>query len=103
MKWFVYVGLVVLFVVIVLTPSVVNIVEHELAHQQIFASYGVNSTISYSFSGGVTTAGGSGCTEGCQILHELNEIVTYNLQSVSMAIVGTNLMLFLIFCKMGRN
>ncbi len=62
---------------------------HEIVHQTIYASYGIKSKISYELNFpyfiGKTTPVGSikNCTENCEILHNLNEIVSYNLDSIT--------------------
>lgn len=63
-------------------------IEHESAHVAIYNAYGVDSSVHYQFlsADGIfhgrvaytEAQDGSGCTESCHQLHEMNEIVGYN-------------------------
>lgn len=56
---------------------------HEHAHVEIFRSYGVTSHVEYfsHFPDAVTIADGnrSRCTANCDLAHDINEVVGYQL------------------------
>jgi hypothetical protein len=75
-------------------------VTHETIHKQIFAHFGVDSTIKYNYSpfadvAGTTTPADNykSCNETCYLEHTLNEIVTYNINNL----VSTLFLFFLLF------
>lgn len=67
---------------------VLQTVIHEHLHQLIYEDYGINSTVEYHFlrlkgDVGVTKAWvkEGECPEACEMAHEMNEIVGYNLNN----------------------
>jgi len=98
--------MVIFFVVIVLIINVLNVVEHEQVHQAIFKSYDIESEIDYFvFENGflnwaATTTGDDPygkCNETCQTMHNYNEIVGYNLQSIlSLLSIGILIIIILL-------
>ena len=53
-----------------------SIVMHEVAHAEIFKGYGFKPEITIGLLSGYTTAyGNATCTDDCQMLHSLNELV----------------------------
>ena len=57
---------------------------HERAHVEIYKSYGIDSRVDYfSHFPDIVTIPEENCpTEDCEIQHNLNEIVSYNLNYI---------------------
>lgn len=63
-----------------------HVTQHELVHVQIYKTYGIDSDWHYTYSGGYTevtnVTEAYNCTEKCEELHLLNEIVGYNVLTI---------------------
>lgn len=79
--------LALLFVTILflIATGLVGTYYHELAHQQIYAFYGVNSVIGVHWWGMDTTPSGL-CTGDCTLAQSIVEAIGYNLVPVIFAI-----------------
>lgn len=79
-----------LFLILVcISFFIVGTYYHEEAHVAIYKSYGVDSTVEWKWWGAQTVAyPGDKCNDSCLMQHNLNEIITYNLNCVAMLIWG---------------
>ncbi len=61
--------------------------NHELAHQEIYKCYNIDSKISYNWDYAITTPLGnySNCDSNCELAHNINEVVGYHLQVIYVA------------------
>jgi hypothetical protein len=84
-----------------------HVAMHEDAHVQIFRSYGVQSDWHYTLRGGVTSISNLSqanlCNENCEDLHELNEIIGYNVITIVLAIFGAAIILITFFSMRDYN
>lgn len=77
---------------------------HEAAHQQIYASYGINSTIHLwqDFPDMTTTADKPCPTEVCTLANNLNEVQGYNSTALFL-LVGFGLFIIIIYLDLILN
>lgn len=90
------------FVLLILfiASVVAGTLQHENVHKAIFTDYGIKSTVKYSwfrgiFTGtmGVTSAvyDSKECSDSCKLAHEINEVISYNLETLMFSIFGVAL------------
>ena len=84
MKFLTFVFLIVIF----LAGFFLIVFEHELAHQQIFRSYGIDSKIDwFKHFPDVATVPEEPCAEdSCTLAHDINEVVGYTAQGIYIAL-----------------
>jgi len=97
----------IIFVVIFLSGIFLNIISHEQAHQAIFTSYGIDSSIHYrgayfQVSPENMTYASKMCNETCLMLHSQNEIVGYNTQGL-FVLIGAGLLFIILLIELGQN
>ena len=88
--WFVLIGFLLFFL---------GGVMHEKVHVAIFEGYGIDSKIEYfRYFPDMATVGEEPCpTEECELAHNINEIVSYNLDSFYLLIyVGLTAIIFIL-------
>jgi hypothetical protein len=97
-----------MFVVIVFFTFGLNIYMHESVHQLIYEDYGIKSHVVYiNFTSwnAVTYAEGNvtTCDEMCIQAHEMNEIVTYNIEGFFVMVAMGFLIVICYLFKINRN
>ncbi len=76
-----------------------GVVLHEQVHVEIYKSYGIESKIEYfsHFPNAVTIAEDYCPTEECEIQHNLNEIISYNLDILfGIFVLGFGCIIFIL-------
>lgn len=85
----------ILFIVSAMLIFMYGVYIHELVHQAILEDYGIESNITWSFSGAYVEWNSSKCNEMCLMQHNMNEVVGYNLQMFYLLITVGFLILIL--------
>jgi hypothetical protein len=88
----------ILMAVIVYTVSLGFVIQHENVHKAINYNYGMDSEIyiDYWTMSGYTTSSGEKCDDNCRMLHSYNEIVSYNMDAMMLAIYGVGFLLLTV-------
>ena len=80
-----------IFIIVMLVYS------HEIGHQSIFASYGIDSKIKFGFEGAVTIGEKPCPSSGCLLAHNIHDSIMSHVESLMILIIMG--FLFLIIQK----
>lgn len=72
------------------------VIQHENVHKAINSNYGIDSEIYinyFTLSGNTISYDADKCNDECKSLHSMNEIVSYNLDTVMFTIFSVGFML----------
>jgi hypothetical protein len=72
----------ILFIIIIFALFGGYVYMHELAHVQIYKSYGKNSSMHFGLTKAYVTTTDGCDSEECELAHNINESVGYHLQSI---------------------
>jgi len=105
MKWPI---LTIVFLFFILGANINSMIEHEKLHKIIFEEYNINSTITY-FDGLTpdpkTTPDNNStgiCNDYCELSHNINEAIAYNLDSYFF-MIGVGLLMIIFLLEINTN
>jgi hypothetical protein len=104
MRYAAYLG--ILYSILIIFAVILMGVQHEAAHVAIFEDYGIESHVEYWGHGmdwvTISEAAPAGqCNETCHVLHNVNEIVSYNLMGF-LVLIGVGFLFILIIMSVNN-